>query len=141
MGVLNLLYVILHFIITYIHNIHVAFSELIDRIKPVVKDRTYLWPADCHVLLSATTVKLGANVKDERLLLQTVGSDLKLLQKLPIHIACLFTEKDVNIDRIVTIVEWFVSMGVYCISLYDHKGDHKPTLFSLHFGLINNFSI
>ena len=124
MGVLNLLYVILHFIITYIHTIHVAFSELIDRIKPVFKSRTYLWPADFHVLLNATNVKLGANTKDERLLLQTIGSDLKLLQKLPIHVACLFTEKDVNIERIVTIVEWFVSMGVYCISLYDHEGIH-----------------
>ncbi|KAK4005559.1 NOGO-B receptor [Daphnia magna] len=122
MGILRLLYVILHFFITYIHNLHVALSELVDRIKPVIKDRTYHWPADCHVLLTATTVKLGANIKDESLLLQKIGSELKRLDKLPIHVACLLTETDVNIDRMIVIIQWFVSMGVYCISLYDHEG-------------------
>ncbi len=118
MGILKLLYVILHFFITYIHQFHVAFSEFIDRLNPVLKNQTYRWPA----AISTSTAKLGANKRDEYLLLQSVGSELKRIQKLPIHVACLFTEKDVNIDRIITIIEWCASMGISCISLYDHEG-------------------
>ena len=117
MGILRLLYVILHFFITYIHSFHVAFSELFDRLNPVLKNRTLRWPA-----ATTSTAKLGANKKDESLFLQSIGSELKRIQKLPTHVACLFTEKDVNTDRMITVIEWCATMGISCISLYDYEG-------------------
>ena len=118
MGVLRLFYVILHFVVTYLHHFHVALNGLIDRLKPVLKNRTYRLPT----AIAATTAKLGATKTDEQFLLQTVASELKQLKKLPTHVACVFTEQDVNIDKIVTIVEWCAVLGISCISLYDYAG-------------------
>lgn len=120
MGILRFLYVILHFFITYFHRFHVASSELIDRLKAVLTNRTYRrWPAARY----ASTAKLDTSKNDETLLLQTIGCELKRLQKLPSHVACLFTEQDVNIDKIVTVIEWCAAMGISCISLYDHQSN------------------
>ena len=72
MGFVRLIYVTIHFLVTFIYNFHVAFSELFDRLKPILRWRT---PA-------STSYCLGAN-KDENSILQNAGSELKRLEKLP----------------------------------------------------------
>ena len=111
MGFLRLIYVSIHFLVTFIYNFHVAFSELLDQLKPMLHWKT---PA-------STSYHLGVN-KDENSILQNAGSELKRLEKLPSHVACMFAEKEVNIDNIVGIIQWCSAADISCISLYDHKG-------------------
>ena len=111
MGFLRLIYVSIHFLITFIHHFHVVFSELLDRLK--LKPAIYRWRAPVY--------NLGDN-KDENCMMQNAGSELLRIGKLPTHVACLFAEKELNIDRIVTIIRWCAAAGVSCISLYDHQG-------------------
>lgn len=119
MGVLRFLYVILHFLITYLHRLHSASNELIDHLRGVLTSQTSRRWLTANL---ATTAKFNTNQINDTLLLQSIGSELNRLQKLPTHVACLFVEQDVQMDKIVTVIEWCAAMGIPCISLYDHQG-------------------
>ena len=131
MSVLKLFYVCLHFIVTYLHYFHVAFSELLDRLilTPVFSSRVARSSKE-------STLRLGANNNDDsHLLLQNAGRELKQLSKLPLHVCCVFAESEPNIDSLVNIVRWCRAAGINCISLYDHRGNFIHHTFSHIFHL------
>lgn len=126
MGILRLFYVSLHFIVTYLHYFHVAFSELIQRLLVV------LIPVVSQVTRRSSLkspAHLGINNNDDNLsVMQSAGSQLKQIGKLPVHVSCVFAEPEPDVGSIVSILRWCRAAGIPCISLYDHRGTNSQLI-------------
>lgn len=51
-------------------------------------------------------------------------SDVKCLEKLPVHIGLLVTEEELSYTDIANLVVWCMAVGISYISVYDNCGKH-----------------
>ena len=104
-------YLTVFYVVTFFHNLCLSLCELMDRFKPVFSK-------------AISAVELSANYADT-LLLKSTGKEFTRQKKmLPMHLACLFVDECIDIEKIVMIVKWCAATGIRCISLYDHAGNN-----------------
>jgi len=108
----KVVYTTLFTLVTFFYNLYITLCEVADRLKPV-------WTQ------AVLAVEIGTGYTDTLLLKSTGREFTKQDKLLPRHLACVFvgeSVKNVNIDKIVTIVRWCSAAGIRSISLFDHTG-------------------
>ena len=108
MGFLNPLYEFLYLLVFILYKCWEAISEF--KYELIHSWQSY-----------ATTAKSDAT-KTKQTQLKKVGSELKRLEKTPYHVASLFLDQEVDVDKVLSVIECCTLLGVSCISLYNHQG-------------------
>lgn len=118
MGFVQIIYIALHFFITSLFDLHYFLRELVIRVKLLLTSKR--WHFSPHSV--SLSVSSSARHTYEQTVLQNVASELRKLQKLPNHIACLFLGNCFEIEKVLTVVRWCSSLGIPSVSLFDHQG-------------------
>lgn len=75
---------------------------------------------------SPASTGLGSRAAGGSLRLQ---SDVKRLEKLPVHIGLLVTEEELSYTDIANLVVWCMAVGISYISVYDNCGNTSLLLW------------
>jgi hypothetical protein len=105
-------YRVIFFVFTSFYNFLVIVTGIIEKLNLWIQKQS-------KTGTTSALIKSGA----ETILMENAGSELVKLKKLPHHIACLLTEDIIEMERIVSVIQWCATAGIGCISLYDYNGN------------------